>query len=153
MKPWSTPTVSEIKAAVGFATAGDSEMTRAIHEEVAREAREMIADEIAAIADGAQPPSDDDARERINAARERGIQKSGKALREGLRMEEHQQSRRVKGAAARRAKAAADHAKWIAVFDSYARRNPTAPKGKIVKMIARQLEVNVSSIWRALRGR
>jgi hypothetical protein len=90
------PTTTEIKAAVGFATAGNNETTRAIHEEVAHEAREMIADEIAAIADGAQPLSADEARARIRAARERGIQKSEKWLRKGQQFEPTGKSLRSK---------------------------------------------------------
>jgi hypothetical protein len=101
-----------IAAAVGFATAGSNETTQAIHQEVQAEAEAM--------ADGAQPLDDDEAKARVHAARERGLRKSEKALRKGLRAEEHQQRRRLKGAAARRAKAAIEHAKWIAAFDANA---------------------------------
>jgi hypothetical protein len=140
-----------IAAAVGFATAGGNEITQAIHNE--------IADEVAAMVDGlsaearARVLGGDEAKARVHAAREKGLRKSGKALREGLRVEEHQQRRRLKAAAVRRTKAATEHAKWIAAFDANARRNPDVLKGKIMEMTARQFGVGASSIRRVVRDR
>jgi hypothetical protein len=134
-----------IAAAVGFATAGSNETTQAIHQEVQAEAEAM--------ADGAQPLDDDEAKARVHAARERGLRRTGKALHEGLRAQERQRRRRIKGAETNRTRAAAEHAKWLAAFDACARRNPGALKNKIVGMVANQFGVSASSVRRVVRDR
>jgi hypothetical protein len=79
MRPWSAPTVSEIKAAVGYASSGRGEGARDKSLEIAATVR-------AAAADGV-PLDSDEMRERIRKARNRIRSTGGPTLRHGQEFE------------------------------------------------------------------